>query len=330
MSQNTISLQAAIAEAAREQTLSEKLKWFVLDTLEITKRNLIHYIRLPQLIFFSFIQPIIFVLLFTQVFGGAMGSIISLTYGTDYVNYLLPGIFVQTALFSGAATTVGLATDLQKGMIDRFRSLPMSRAAVLTGRTIADSVRSIFTITIMIVVGSLLGFRFSGTFAESALAVILCILWGYCCTWIFAWIGVLAKDPETAQTAGFIWVFPLQFASSIFVPCSRWWPTPCGHWCWGSPPTSSARCWCGWSASWPYSARWPSGNTPAGRSKPLCNCRFTTSRPTRSIPPPCASRTGCIVSAAKRSPSPCATAPTYTRSPTSRTAGRRCASSTSP
>jgi ABC-2 type transport system permease protein/oleandomycin transport system permease protein len=218
MSQNTISLQAAIAEAAREQTLSEKLKWFVLDTLEITKRNLIHYIRLPQLIFFSFIQPIIFVLLFTQVFGGAMGSIISLTYGTDYVNYLLPGIFVQTALFSGAATTVGLATDLQKGMIDRFRSLPMSRAAVLTGRTIADSVRSIFTITIMIVVGSLLGFRFSGTFAESALAVILCILWGYCCTWIFAWIGVLAKDPETAQTAGFIWVFPLQFASSIFVP----------------------------------------------------------------------------------------------------------------
>lgn len=218
MSENVISLQTAIEAAAKEQTFSERVKWFVLDTLEITKRNLLHYVRMPQLIFFSFIQPVIFVLLFTQVFGGAMGSAISALYGTDYVNYLLPGIFVQTALVSGVATTVGLAADLQKGMVDRFRSLPMSRAAVLTGRTLADSVRSVFTITIMVLVGSLLGFRFSGTFAESALAMVLCLLWGYSFSWVFAWIGVVVKDPETAQTAGFIWVFPLQFASSIFVP----------------------------------------------------------------------------------------------------------------
>lgn len=218
MSENVISLQTAIEAAAKEQTFSERVKWFFLDTFEITKRNLLHYLRMPQLIFFSFIQPVIFVLLFTQVFGGAMGSAISALYGTDYVNYLLPGIFVQTALVSGVATTVGLAADLQKGMVDRFRSLPMSRAAVLTGRTLADSVRSVFTITIMVLVGSLLGFRFSGTFGESVLAMVLCLLWGYSFSWVFAWIGVLVKDPETAQTAGFIWVFPLQFASSIFVP----------------------------------------------------------------------------------------------------------------
>jgi ABC-2 type transport system permease protein/oleandomycin transport system permease protein len=218
MSQNAMSVQAALDAAAKEESFGQTLKWFVLDTLQVTRRNLTHYVRQPQLIVFSFIQPVIFVLLFTQVFGGAMGTAISLLYGTDYVNYLLPGIFVQTALISGVATTVGLASDLSTGMIDRFRSLPMNRAAVLTGRTIADTVRSLFTITIMIVVGSLLGFRFGGTFGESVLAVVLCLMFGYCWSWVFAWIGVMVKDAETAQTAGFIWVFPLQFASSIFTP----------------------------------------------------------------------------------------------------------------
>lgn len=185
----------------------------LLDIWIMVKRNLLRYRRLPQLIVFSFIQPIMFVLLFAYVFGGAIQ-----TPGVNYINYLLPGILVQTTLFGAMMTGVGLADDLSKGMIDRFRSLPMARSAVLAGRTITESLRNLFVVTIMTVVGYLIGFRIEHGFLNFTLAVGLTILFGFAFTWVSATIGLSVKNVETAQTAGFIWVFPLAFASSIFVP----------------------------------------------------------------------------------------------------------------
>lgn len=187
----------------------------VSDIAGITWRNLIHIIRTPQLLVFSGIQPIMFVLLFRYVFGGAIS-----TPGGHYVDYLLPGIFVQTALFGGASTAVGLAEDLKGGIIDRFRALPMSRPAVLAGRTIADLARNIFVVILMLLVGLLVGFRFHGTAVQDIGGLLLVIGFGYAFTWVFAAVGLMVKDPETAQIAGFLPIFPLVFASSAFVPVS--------------------------------------------------------------------------------------------------------------
>lgn len=182
------------------------------DVAVITKRNLVRLFRLPQLVIFSFIQPIMFVLLFAYVFGGAIQT------GGNYVNYLLPGILVQTVLFGAMQTGIGLADDLSKGMIDRFRSLPMARLAVLAGRTIADAIRNIFVLLLMLAVGYLIGFRIEHGAGQFALAMLLTLAFGFAFSWISATIGLAVKNVETAQSAGFIWVFPLVFASSIFVP----------------------------------------------------------------------------------------------------------------
>lgn len=191
----------------------QNLRWTISDILVMTKRNLLHYIRLPQLVVFSTIQPVMFLLLFTYVFGGAIES------GTkEYINFLLPGIIVQTAIFGALGTGIGLAVDLSKGMVERFRSLPMARSAVLAGRTIADSIRNIFTTLLMIGVGYIIGFRYEQSFGRAILALGLTILFGFVFSWISACIGILSKSVETAQSIGFIWVFPLVFASSIFVP----------------------------------------------------------------------------------------------------------------
>lgn len=188
------------------------LKTTISDIVGITWRNLIHIVRTPQLLVFSGIQPIMFVLLFRYVFGGAIHT------GGNYVDYLLPGIFVQTALFGGASTAVGLSEDLKGGIIDRFRALPMSRSAVLAGRTIADLGRNIFVVILMLVVGYLVGFRFHGTVVEDIGGLLLVIGFGYAFSWVFAAVGLMVKDPETAQIAGFLPIFPLVFASSAFVP----------------------------------------------------------------------------------------------------------------
>ena len=187
--------------------------WTLSDIFVLVKRNLLRYVRLPQLLVFSTIQPIMFVLLFAFVFGGAIA-----TPGVDYINYLIPGILVQTVLFGASQTTVGLAEDLSKGIVDRFRSLPMARSAVLAGRTLADSIRNVFVVLLMLLVGALIGFRFQGGLWDSVLSVIVVVLFGFAFSWISALIGLLTKDPETAQVAGFIWIFPLVFASSAFVP----------------------------------------------------------------------------------------------------------------
>jgi ABC-2 type transport system permease protein/oleandomycin transport system permease protein len=187
--------------------------WVASDALVMTKRNLLRYLRLPNLLVFSTVQPVMFVLLFAYVFGGAIK-----VPGVNYKDYLMPGIFVQTVIFGSVQTGVGLSDDLAKGMIDRFRSLPMARSAVLAGRTLSDTVRNTFVVLLMTGVGLAIGFRFHGTFIESIAALVLAVFFGLAFSWISALIGMSVRDPEAAQAAGFIWIFPLVFASSAFVP----------------------------------------------------------------------------------------------------------------
>jgi ABC-2 type transport system permease protein/oleandomycin transport system permease protein len=188
----------------------------VRDGYIVAGRNMRHFIRQPQLLLFSTIQPIMFVLLFAYVFGGAIGG--SLPAGVSYKDFLLPGIFIQSTAFRATQTAIGLSEDMQRGVIDRFRSMPMARSAVLAGRTLADLVRNLFVILLMVAVGYAIGFRF-GEGVPSAIASIMVVaLFGFALSWIFAYVGLVAKGPEAAQSAGFIAIFPLVFASSIFVP----------------------------------------------------------------------------------------------------------------
>ena len=187
--------------------------WHITDAAAVTWRNLLQFVRIPELLVFSTIQPVMFVLLFAFVFGGAIQ-----VPGGNYVNFLMPGIFVQTAVFGATATGVGLTEDLKRGMIDRFRSLPMSRSAVLSGRTFADMIRNFFVILLMTAVGYLIGFRFEAGPFYAFLALTLVGLFGYAFSWVEAWIGLRAPNAEVAQAAGFIWIFPLTFVSSAFVP----------------------------------------------------------------------------------------------------------------
>lgn len=185
----------------------------ISDALMMTRRNLLKYIRVPALLVFSTIQPVMFVLLFRYVFGGAID-----TGGVQYVDFLMPGVFIQTVVFGSTQTGVGLADDLSKGMIDRFRSLPMARSAVLAGRTMSDAVRNVFVVTLMVLVGLLIGFRFHAGLFPFLAAIPLAVLFGHAFSWISASIGLALKDPESVQTASFVWLFPLVFASAVFVP----------------------------------------------------------------------------------------------------------------
>ncbi|CAN5858658.1 ABC transporter permease [soil metagenome] len=196
------------------RTLATRLRWAVADARALTWRNLLTYVRLPQLVVFSTIQPIMFVLIFRYVFGGAIQA----PGGASYVDYLLPGIFVQSVAFGAVGTGIGLADDMGKGLIERFRSLPMARSAVLAGRTSADLVRNVFVVTLMVVVGFLVGFRV-GTGPLAFLAgILVLLLFGYALSWVFCLVGLSAPNAETAQAAAFPTLFPLVFASSAFVP----------------------------------------------------------------------------------------------------------------
>jgi ABC transporter DrrB family efflux protein len=189
------------------------LYWTFADALVLAKRHLIQIPRIPEELIFATIQPIMFVLLFRYVFGGAIA-----VSGTSYVNYLMAGIFAQTVIFGATSTGIGLATDLQRGLVDRFRSLPMAKSAVLTGRTISDLVRNTFVVFVMWMVGLLVGFRPDGNVLSWVAAVGLLLLTIFAFSWISATIGLLVRTVEAAQSAGFIWHFPLTFASSAFVP----------------------------------------------------------------------------------------------------------------
>ena len=193
-----------------------KLRWFISDTLTITRRNLLALTRIPEALFFSTVQPIMFVLLFRYVFGGAIN-----TPGTDCVNYLMPGIFVQTVAFGAVSTSIGLAEDLQKGLIERFRALPMARSAVLTGRTTADLVRNVFVVIIMTAVGFAVGFRPTTGVLPYLAGILLILLFAYSLSWGFAVIGLSAANSETAQVMSFPLLFPLTFISSAFVPVDK-------------------------------------------------------------------------------------------------------------
>jgi ABC-2 type transport system permease protein/oleandomycin transport system permease protein len=185
----------------------------VNDAVAVAGRNLIAYTRVPQLVVFSTIQPVIFVLMFRYVFGGAIR-----VPGVRYVDYLMPGIFVQTVVFGAMGSAIGISTDLQTGLLERFRSLPMARSAVLAGRTLADLVRNVFVVVLMTLVGFAVGFRVHTNAVGLLVGMLLVLLFGYAFAWIFATVGLLVGDPEAAQAAAFPVLAPLVFASSAFVP----------------------------------------------------------------------------------------------------------------
>jgi ABC-2 type transport system permease protein len=185
----------------------------VTDTLILAERNLVRLPRAPDLLLAFTVQPIMFVLLFRYVFGGAIK-----TPGYSYVDFLIPGIIVQNIAFGGFVTALGLNEDVHKGLIDRFRSLPMSRAAVLAGRTIADVVTNMLSVTVLLVTGIIVGFSFHTDFFHAAAGFVLLLFFGFAFSWFFALIGLLVSSPESANSVGFIAVFPLTFISSAFVP----------------------------------------------------------------------------------------------------------------
>jgi ABC-2 type transport system permease protein/oleandomycin transport system permease protein len=208
-------MSTTVATQDREATrLGEGLSdWWVL-----TKRNLLTYVRKPDLLVFSTIQPVMFVLLFVFVFGGAIE--LALPPTIPYVDFLMPGIIIQTAIFTATQTGVGLAEDLTKGLIDRFKSLPMARSAVLAGRTFADSVAIAFQVFLMLFVAFLVGFRFHEGAMEASLAIAGALTVGYAFTWVAAFTGLALKSVEAVQAAMFTIIFPFVFASTAFVPIS--------------------------------------------------------------------------------------------------------------
>ena len=189
------------------------LRHEISDTLVLAARSIKRIPRAPDLLISFTVQPIMFVLLFVYVFGGAIS-----TPGYDYVDFLIPGIMVQTMSFGGFVTALGLSEDLKKGLIDRFRSLPMSRAAVLAGRTLADIGTNSISLAVMLIVGVIAGFGFDAPPTHVIAGILILLLFGYAFSWVFAFIGLSSSSPEASQSLGFILIFPLTFVSSAFVP----------------------------------------------------------------------------------------------------------------
>jgi ABC-2 type transport system permease protein len=210
---STLAPTATSPVAAERQRLT--LGEMFADSRVLATRQLRKILRRPTLVVFAFVQPVMFILLFRYVFGGAID-----TGGVDYVDFLVPGIMVQTAIFGALMTGIGLSEDLKAGVVDRFRSLPIARSAVLVGRTAADVVVNVLTLVVMLAVGVAVGFRPTEPAPELALAFLLMLAFAYVFSWISAFIALAVRDPETAQSAGLIWFFPLTFASSAFVPAA--------------------------------------------------------------------------------------------------------------
>ncbi len=187
----------------------------VCDTGGVAKRNLLRIVRNPRLLVISALQPALLLVLFRYVLGGAIHI-----PGGSYVDYIVPAVFIEAVMIGGMATAIGLADDLRSGIIDRFRSLPMARSAVLAGRTLADLNRSLFSLALMIALGLLVGFSFHGSFGAIISGLAIVIVFGYSFSWVYATIGLVTKDPETAQVAGILPFFVLVFASSAIVPVS--------------------------------------------------------------------------------------------------------------
>jgi ABC transporter DrrB family efflux protein len=187
----------------------------VTDTFVLAQRNLIRIVRAPDLLTAFTVQPIMFVLLFVYVFGGAIQVPAEFD---SYADFLIPGIVIQNIAFGGFATALGLADDLNRGLIDRFRSLPMARSAVLAGRTVADIATNTLSLTIVVIVGLIVGFGFDESVPSIVLGFVLVLMIGYAFSWVFAYIGLVSSSPEAANAFGFMAIFPLTFISSAFVP----------------------------------------------------------------------------------------------------------------
>lgn len=190
----------------------------VVDALVIARRNLIRVVRLPQLLILSVAQPVMFLVLFNYVFGGAVGQSLPEIVQGKYINFLLPGLMVQISVFGAGQTALGLTEDLSKGVIERFRSLPMARSAVLAGRTLADVFRNTIVMSLMLVIAYLIGFRWQTDFLGFLGGFALVMVFSYTLSWVMATIGLLVKNPEAVQTAIFLPMFPFVFASAVFIP----------------------------------------------------------------------------------------------------------------
>ena len=192
------------------------LRMALADGAVIAKRNLIKVKRVPDILVFTTVSPIMFVLLFAYVFGNSID-----VPGVNYREFLIAGIFAQTVVFGATFTGAGLAEDIQKGVIDRFRSLPMARSAVLVGRTTSDVLYNLISLTIMSITGLLVGWRIRGSFLEAVAAFVLLLLFAYAFSWVMAWVGLLVPSPEVVNNASFIVIFPLTFIAITFVPAEN-------------------------------------------------------------------------------------------------------------
>ena len=213
MNQTAPNIQSRSAIGELCSAIAVEGRWLLADTAVMTWRNLIRYRRSPELLMFSTLSPVMFVLLFNYVFGGAIP-----TGDLNYIDYLMPGILVQTTIFSATQTGVGLAEDLQKGMVDRYRSLPMARSAVLGGRVVAETLVSIFVACLMLGVGYIIGMRFHGGFWPGFAMPFMVAGFAFGFSWIAAVVGASVRNPESAGSMMFFVIFPLTFLSSAFVP----------------------------------------------------------------------------------------------------------------
>ncbi|MFC7990111.1 ABC transporter permease [Streptomyces pilosus] len=214
---------SAVTDAVRVTPSGGRIGQSIRDSLVVAKRNLIRMIRIPEVVIFGLIQPIMFVVLFSYVFGGSM-DIGGSTSPEVYREFLMAGIFAQTVTFATAGAGAGIAEDMHKGLVDRFRSLPMARGAVLTGRTLADLVQTALTLLVLAVVALLVGWRTHTSAGEVLGAFALLLLTGYAFTWIGAVIGLSVRTPEAATSGGLVWLFPVTFVSNAFVDSSNMTP----------------------------------------------------------------------------------------------------------
>jgi ABC transporter DrrB family efflux protein len=212
-----MTMSPVVALEVPRPALSQRLRYGISDTLSLTLRDLLIWLRNPAFIFFTVIQPVMFVLLFRYVFGGA----IPVRVPGGYVNYLMPGIIAQSAAFASFGTAISLARQLQKGVIDRFRAMPMARSAVLLGRLVSDTVRLIVTVVVLLAVGYAVGFRFHNGVVPAVLMMVLGVIFGVTICTVSAYVGLAIKDEESVGSFGLVWLFPLTFVSSAFVPVAK-------------------------------------------------------------------------------------------------------------
>lgn len=205
-----------IARPAPARSTAQRVRWAVGDALTLTRRDLLVWARVPSFLVFTIVQPVMFVLLFRYVFGGA----IKVNVPGGYVDYLTPGIIGQSAAFASFGTAIGLAREMQRGVIDRFRSMPMSRSAVLVGRLTADTVRMVVTVVVLLGVSYAVGFRFHNGWLPALMMVVLAVVFGVTVCCVSAFVGLAIRDEESVGSFGLIWLFPLTFVSAAFVPIS--------------------------------------------------------------------------------------------------------------